>query len=75
MTHPFASPRKFIVGAAVLALALSIVTTPAGRNVVVAPLIHFAKIAGRAARVPCWLVDRSSCFPLDRLDPTCPQCV
>lgn len=75
MTRRVTSRRKLFVGAAVFALALTIVTTPAGRNVVVAPLVHFAKIAVTAAHVPCWLVDRSNCFPLDRLDPTCPQCI
>jgi hypothetical protein len=75
MTQQVTSRSKLIVGAAVLALSLTIVGTPTGRNVSVAALGDFAEITERVARFPCWLVDHSRCFPLDRLDPTCPQCI
>jgi hypothetical protein len=75
MTQRVASRSKPIVGAAVLALSLTIVGTPTGRNVSVVALGDFAEITERVARFPFWLVDHSRCFPLDRLDPTCPQCI
>ncbi len=75
MTQRVTSHSKLIVGVAVLALSLTIVGTPTARNVSVAALVDFAEITERVARFPCWLVDHSRCFPLDRLDPTCPQCI
>jgi len=75
MTRLLTSHRKFIAGAAVFALALTIAATPAGRQVAVGTLVDFVGITERVARFPCWLVDRSRCFSLDRLDPTCPQCI
>jgi hypothetical protein len=75
MTQRVTSRSKLIVGAAVLALSLTIVVTPTGRSVAVVALVDFAEITERVARFPCWLVDHSRCFPLDRLDPTCPQCI
>ncbi len=66
--------HRSIAGTAVLVLALTIAATPTGRNVVVAALVEVAEITGRVARFPCWLMDHR-CSPLDRLDPTCPQCI
>jgi hypothetical protein len=75
MTQRVTSRSKLIFGAAVLALSLTTVGTTIGRNAAVAALVDFAEITERVARFPCWLVDHSRCFPLDRLDPTCPQCI
>jgi hypothetical protein len=75
MTQRVTSRSKLIVGAAVVALSLTTVGTTTGRNAAVAALVDFAEITERVARFPCWLVDDSRCFPLDRLDPTCPQCI
>lgn len=75
MTHLITNRCQLIVGVGVLAVALTIAVTPAGRNAALAALADFAEIAERVARFPCWLANRSRCFSLDRLDPTCPQCI
>ncbi len=75
MTHSRISRHKLIAGAAVLVMTLTTIATPAARNVAVAALVSFAEVTGRVARFPCWLLDYSRCFSLDRLDPTCPQCI
>jgi hypothetical protein len=74
MTYSLTNRRK-LIGAAGFMLALSIVATPTGRSVAVSALVDFVEITERVARFPCWLVDHSRCFSLDRLDPTCPQCI
>ena len=33
------------------------------------------KVTERIVRFPCWVLDHSRCFSLDRFDPTCPQCM
>lgn len=75
MTQTIKSRHKFIAGTAVLILTLPILLTPSGRNVAVSALADFTEIVEGVARFPCWLVDHSRRFPLDRLDPTCPQCI
>lgn len=66
--------RKMIAGIGMCALALAVVATPAGRSVAATSLVDFVKITESVARSPCWIVDYIQRFPLDRLDPTCPQC-
>jgi hypothetical protein len=46
--------------------------TPAGRAVALASLVRVAEVSSKVLRLPCWIVDHSKCFTLDRLDPTCP---
>jgi hypothetical protein len=67
--------RKFIAVAGACLFALAIVATPTGRSVAVSALVDFVEITGRVARLPCWIVDHSKYFSLDRFDPTCPQCI
>jgi hypothetical protein len=75
MTHRITSRRKVVVGAAVSVLTLAIAATPTGRQMAVDMLVDFVGITERVSRLPCWLVDHSKCFSLDRFDPTCPQCI
>jgi hypothetical protein len=75
MKHTATTRRKFIAGAAVLVLTLPIVATPTGRSVAASALLDFVEITEKVARLPCWIVDHSRCLSLDRLDPTCPQCM
>ena len=75
MNQTVTTRRKFIVGAAVLVLTLAIAATPTGWSVAVSRLIDFVEITQKVARLPCWTVDHGKCFSLDRLDPTCPQCM
>jgi len=67
--------RRFILHASVVALLLVALRTPTVQRVVAGGLIEFAELTERIVRFPCWAVDNSRCFSLDRLDPTCPQCL
>lgn len=58
----------------VLALALTFAAMPSGRDVL-AGLAECCNIAEKLARIPLSLLDHKNCFSLDRLDPTCPQCM
>jgi hypothetical protein len=65
MRTPVIYRRRFLAVVAGSAVALALVATPAGRSLclnVLGGLIEFS------ARCKC-------SFPLDRLDPTCPQCM
>ncbi len=75
MTYPITNRRRFIIGAAVFTLALAIVAMPAGRGAAVNATSELIETTERIMRFPCWFVDHSRCFSLDRLDPTCPQCI
>jgi hypothetical protein len=67
--------RKLATGIAVCALATATLATPTGRAVVLVSLVRVAEVGSKILRLPCWIVDHSKCFNLDRLDPTCPQCL
>jgi hypothetical protein len=67
--------RRLVTGVAVCALVAATLATPTGRAVVLVSLVHVAEIGSKILRLPCWIVDHSKCFNLDRLDPTCPQCM
>lgn len=67
--------RKFIAGAVACLFGLAIVATPTGRSMAVSVLLEFVEMTERVARLPCWIVDHCSCLSLDRVDPTCPQCI
>ena len=60
-----------LVGGTVLALAA--VVPPAGRNLCLTALSDLIDFSQRCSPIRCWTFDRA--FPLDRLDPTCPQCM
>ncbi len=67
--------RRLITGISVCALVTATFATPTGRAVVLVSLVHVAEIGSKLLRLPCWILDHSKCFNLDRLDPTCPQCM
>ena len=75
MTHRAMNRRRLFVNAALVALALLVLAMPATRNVLACALNEFSEITERAMHIPSWLMDHQSCFTLDRLDPTCPQCM
>lgn len=66
--------RRLAIGIAACALAVAILATPAGREVVFASLAYAVEVGGWLLRLPCQVLDHDKCFSLDRLDPTCPQC-
>jgi hypothetical protein len=75
MNSRTANRRKFIGYAALSGLALIGASIPVAQQVVVAGLNDVVEITERIVRIPCWLLDHENRFSLDRLDPTCPQCM
>jgi hypothetical protein len=75
MTQRVTNRRRLAGYAAMIVLALLVLRVPAVQNVIAGALIEFIEITERTVRFPCWLMDHQSCFTLDRLDPTCPQCL
>ena len=75
MTYSLTNRGKLIIGIVAFTLALTIVATPDGRGAAVNATSELIETTERIMRFPCWLVDHSRCFSLDRLDPTCPQCI
>ncbi len=75
MTHHLTNHRTFIVNAVLIALTFLILAMPATQNVLACALNEFAEITERALHFPCTFLDHCKCFTLDRLDPTCPQCL
>jgi hypothetical protein len=67
--------RRLFVNAALVALALLVLAMPATQNVLACALNEFAEITERALHFPCTPLGHGKCFTLDRLDPTCPQCL
>lgn len=75
MTFRIATCRRFVANATVVALLLFAVRIPATQSVIIGGLAECADITERLVRFPCWFLDHSRCFSLDRFDPTCPQCM
>lgn len=61
--------------AAGCALASAVTATSMERNLAWIALVDLLGVTERALRLVCYLPDHSNCFSLDRLDPTCPQCM
>ena len=75
MTFRTVTHNKLVIHTAVVVLVIVVLRMPAAQSVIVGGLVEFADITERMARFPCWLLDHSRCFSLDRFDPTCPQCM
>ena len=75
MTDRITNRRWLAANVALSVLVLFALRMPAVQSVIVGGVVEFANITERVVRVPCWLLDHSRCFSLDRFDPTCPQCM
>jgi hypothetical protein len=75
MTQLVTNRRRLAGYAAMIVLALLALRIPAVQSVIAGALIEFVEITERTLRLPCALLDHDRCFSLDRLDPTCPQCM
>ena len=73
MNRSTANRRRLTVYAATIILIAF--GMPAVRNAIVSGLIEFAEVTEYVMRFPCWVPDYRNCFSLDKLDPTCPQCL
>ena len=75
MNHRPIDRRKFMAWTVTIVLSVAAAGMPFGQWIAIGGLVQFGQITERVARFPCWLVDHSRCFSLDRFDPTCPQCL
>jgi hypothetical protein len=75
MTTAKSNRRKLAGYTCIVILAVMSLRMPAVQNAVAGALIESVEIVGRTLRLPCALLDHDRCFSLDRLDPTCPQCL
>ena len=75
MTVRVTASRRFVLHTAIIVLVLIAVRIPATQSVIIGGLAECADITERLVRFPCWFLDHSRCFSLDRFDPTCPQCM
>jgi len=75
MTKCIPNRRRLLVNATFIALALIIFARPTTQNVLACVLEEFAETTEKVLHFPCTLLDHDRCFPLDRFDPTCPQCL
>ncbi len=75
MTVPKTNRRRLAGYAPMIVLALLVLRVPVVQNVVAGTLIEFVEITERTLCLPRALLDHDRYFSLDRLDPTCPQCM
>jgi hypothetical protein len=75
MKLPITNRRRFILQSAGITLLLFVLGTLTTQRIVAGGLIGLAQITERIVHYPCGAVDHCRCFSLDRLDPTCPQCL
>ena len=75
MTQAKTNRRKLACYVALAVVTLLVFRIPAVQYVVAEALIEFIRITERTLRLPCALLNHDHCFTLDRLDPTCPQCL
>jgi hypothetical protein len=75
MTLRMPARRRYAVHATCIVIAIAVLRMPAAQSAVLDGLVGFADTTERILRFPCWLLDHRHCFSLDRLDPTCPQCM
>ncbi len=75
MKRRITTRRKFIVGAGVFVLAFAVVINPVVRGDAVRAFVEFIQIAETVTELPGKIITDIENFSLDRLDPTCPQCI
>jgi hypothetical protein len=75
MKRRITTRRKFIIGAGVFMLAFAVVINPVGRRDAARAFAEFVQIAETVTELPGEIISDIENFSLDRLDPTCPQCI
>jgi hypothetical protein len=65
---------RFILSFGASMLALALLITPVGRSSLANTLDWLVQTVDAVTGFPCRIVHSIRHFPLDRLDPTCPQC-
>lgn len=67
--------QRILAIAGACALVLAVPATPKGRDLTWIVGVDFVGVTERVLRFPFRLLDHRNCLFLDRLDPTCPQCM
>jgi hypothetical protein len=75
MTHAIINCRKFSLEARVSLLALAVVVISVGRRGAISVFAEFIHIGETVTELPCRIATGFRNLSLDRLDPTCPQCI
>lgn len=75
MKLPVTIRRRFILQSAGIILLLFVLGTLTTQGIVAGGLIGLAEITERMVHFRCGAVDHCRYFSLNRLDPTCPQCL
>lgn len=75
MTERITNRRRLAGCTAMILLTFFVLRIPAVQSVIAGALIEFVEVTERTLRLPCALLNHDRCFSLDRLDPTCPQCM
>ena len=65
---------RLILSVSASMLALTLLLSPVGRSSVASTLDWLIQTVDAVMEFPCKIVTDIRHFPLDRLDPTCPQC-
>ena len=72
MKQTLTNRRKVVIGAALLMLTFALVLKPTGRPGGVSAFVQIGHIV---AQLPRTIVNGIKSLSLNRLDPTCPQCI
>jgi hypothetical protein len=75
MTLRITARIRRVIYAATIVMVIVVLGTPATRAFIFRDLVEFAGIGEHILRIPQRLLVHTHCFSLDRLDPTCPQCM
>jgi hypothetical protein len=74
-THTITKRGRFVLSIGASALALILLLSPVGRSYVGSTFDWIVQTVDTVAELPCRIVTNVRHFSLDRLDPTCPQCI
>jgi len=67
--------RRLLLHTAIIVVLLLAARLQTTQRILVANLVEFAVSTQRLMHFPCWALAHTRCLSLDRLDPTCPQCL
>jgi len=74
-THTITRRSRFILPVSASMLALALLISPVGRGCIGSTFDWFVQTVDAVTEFPCRIVTNIRHFSLDRLDPTCPQCL
>ena len=75
MTHAITKRSKLIASAGAFMLTLLLLLSPVGRSSLAGTFSWLVGAGDAVTELPCRIVTGFRNFSLDRLDPTCPQCI